>query len=397
MSRLARPSAVALAVLVILAAGIWLGGHPSGLPDPVADALVNKQTRVLDEALETVEDNYYVKPKRDTLADNAISGMVDRLRDRFSNYFTPAEYKRMQQQQREEFTGIGVNVRRHRRGLRVVSVFAKSPAKRAGVKTGDIIVRAAGHKLAGMTLQKASSFVAGKAGTTVAITLGRGKRHLNLRITRATLSAGFTTIKFVRRGKEKVGVVRLSQFGPGAHVDLLKALKRLKRRGATRYVLDLRDNPGGLVSEARLVASVFLEDGTIVTTRGRTVKSQTLKATGDALLPEAPLVVLVNRDSASAAEIVAGALQDHKRAEIVGTRTFGKGVFQQVIKLSNGGALDITAGQYFTPSGRNLGGRGTRTGTGLAPDVRASDNSKTKDDEALDRAVAVVAAERGNA
>ncbi|HEX6388218.1 MAG TPA: S41 family peptidase, partial [Solirubrobacteraceae bacterium] len=243
-------------------------------------------------------------------------------------------------------------------------------------------------------MRKASSYVTGKAGTTVAITLARHDRRIRLRITRANLSAGFTTSRLVRRGGERIGVVRLTQFGPGAHADLIKALKRLERRGAKRYVLDLRDNGGGLVSEARLVASVFLRDGTIVSMRGRTVKSQTLKATGDPLLPIAPLVVLVNRNTASASEIVAGALQDRKRAEIVGTRTFGKGVFQQVIELSNGGALDITAGQYFLPSGRNLGGRGTSTGDGLAPDVRASDNLETKPDEALQRAVAVVAAER---
>ncbi|HEX6388217.1 MAG TPA: hypothetical protein VFZ89_02180 [Solirubrobacteraceae bacterium] len=136
MSRLARPSAVALAVLVILAAGIWIGGHPSGLPEPIADALVDKQTRILSEALDTVDDNYYVEPKRDTLADDAIWGMVSRLRDRFSNYFTPAEYARFQREQRSEFTGIGVNVKQHRRGLRVVSVFEKSPAKRADVRRG---------------------------------------------------------------------------------------------------------------------------------------------------------------------------------------------------------------------------------------------------------------------
>jgi carboxyl-terminal processing protease len=392
MPRLARPFAVALAVLVILAAGIWLGGHPSGLPEPVAKALVDKQTRIVSEALDTIEDNYYVKPKRQTLGYDAIRGMVDQLRlnDRFSQYFTPAEYGRFQREQRNEFSGIGVTVKQdaRKRGLRVVSVFAKSPAKRAGVRRGDIIIRAGGHNLRKLSVKKASAYVGGRAGTTVAITLARHDRRINLRITRAAISAGLTTIKFIRRGKEKIGVVRLSQFGPGAHADVISSLKRLQRRGATRYVLDLRDNGGGLVSEARLIASIVLNDGTVVSSRGRTVRSQTLKATGNPLLPDAPLVVLVNRDTASASEIVAGALQDHKRARLVGTRTYGKGVFQQVIELSDGGALDLTAGQYFTPNGHNLGGRGTHTGAGLAPDVQAAGA------DALDRAVAVVAAER---
>jgi len=395
MSRLALPLSITLAMLCVLTAGVWLGGHPSDLPDPIADVLVEDQTRVVSEALDTVDDTYYVKPNRDTLADNAISGMVTRLRDRFSTYFTPKEYARFQREQRSEFTGIGVTVERSALGLRVLSVFDKSPAKRAGVRPRDIIVRAGGRSLKGLTVRRGSSFVTGPAGSRVTITLKRGKKRLTRRIERATITAGFTSSRLIRSGDEKVGVVRLSQFGPGAHADLRKALRRLKKRGATRYVLDLRDNPGGLVSEAQLVTSAFLKDGKIVTTRGRRVKERTLEATGDPLLPSAPLVVLVNRNSASASEIVAGALQDNRRAEVVGTRTFGKGVFQQVIELSNGGALDITAGQYFTPKGRFLGGAGTKTGSGVAPDVKASDLVATKTrDEALDRAVAAVATAR---
>jgi carboxyl-terminal processing protease len=161
--------------------------------------------------------------------------------------------------------------------------------------------------------------------------------------------------------------------------------------GAKGVVLDLRGNPGGLVTEAQLVASAFLEDGKIVTTKGRSVPSRTLSATGDAVAPKLPLVVLVDHNSASAAEIVAGALQDRHRAKLVGTNTFGKGVFQEVIELSNGGALDITAGQYFTPSGRNLGGKGTDTGAGLTPDIKAANNPKTPKDEALDTALQTLA------
>jgi carboxyl-terminal processing protease len=184
-------------------------------------------------------------------------------------------------------------------------------------------------------------------------------------------------------------VVRLSQFSSGAHAEVYAALRKLQKRGAKAFVLDLRDNGGGLVSEAQLIASAFLKDGPIVTTRGRAVKEQTLRATGDPVVPTAPMTVLVNGDTASASEIVTGALQDRDRAKVVGTETFGKGVFQEVLELSNGGALDITAGQYFTPKGRNLGGKGVSTGKGIIPDVRAKDDPKTKTDEGLDRAMAV--------
>ncbi len=160
-------------------------------------------------------------------------------------------------------------------------------------------------------------------------------------------------------------------------------------------MFDLRGNGGGLVDEAQLIASAFLEDGPIVTTRGRNVAEQTLRATGDAVAPNAPVVVLVDRGTASASEIVAGALQDRERAKLVGSRTFGKGVFQEVLELSNGGALDITAGQYFTPKGRNLGGRGVRTGAGLTPDVAARDDPKTPADEEIRTALDTVAREAG--
>jgi carboxyl-terminal processing protease len=195
-------------------------------------------------------------------------------------------------------------------------------------------------------------------------------------------------------GGRKLAVVALATFAtPGAHAQVYSAVKRRVKQGAQGIVLDLRHNGGGLVKEAQLVASLFLRDGKIVSLRGRGVAPETLNATGDPLAAKTPLVVLVDRDTASASEIVTGALQDHHRAKVVGTRTFGKGVFQEVIQLDNGGALDITAGQYFTPDGRNLGGNGVNTGAGLQPDVKAKDDPKTTPDEALDRALHVLAAE----
>jgi carboxyl-terminal processing protease len=212
-------------------------------------------------------------------------------------------------------------------------------------------------------------------------------------VTRATIEVPVVQSADRDVDGRRFAVIRLDQFSSGAHGELVAAIEQEEKAGAKGIVLDLRGNPGGLVSEAQLVASQFLEDGRIVTTKGRNVPTRTLSATGDAAAPKTPLVVLVDRNSASAAEIVAGALQDRKRAKLVGTRTFGKGVFQEVIELSNGGALDITAGQYFTPSGRNLGGKGTSTGAGLAPDVSAPDDPKTKLDESLNAALETLAGE----
>ena len=187
---------------------------------------------------------------------------------------------------------------------------------------------------------------------------------------------------------KKIGIVALSSFTSGAHAEVYAALQKLKKKGAQAYIFDLRDNGGGLVDEAQLVASAFLASGPIVTTRGRDVATRTLEATGNPVIPKAPLVVLTNGGTASASEIVAGALQDRGRATLVGEKTFGKGVFQQVIELSNGGALDITAGQYFTPKGRNLGGKGVAQGAGLKPDLLVKQPDEATKDLALRAALA---------
>ena len=193
---------------------------------------------------------------------------------------------------------------------------------------------------------------------------------------------------------EKIAHVRLSGFTSGAHGEVRKAIDALLGKGAQGVVLDLRDNGGGLLNEAVLVSSIFIPDGTIVSTKGRARAERVFEAAGNPIDPKIPVVVLVNRESASASEIVTGALQDRDRAEVVGTRTFGKGVFQEVRQLSNGGALDITVGEYFTPDGRNLGGGGVKQGAGIKPDIEAEDDEKTaKEDEALEVAVKTVARE----
>jgi carboxyl-terminal processing protease len=289
---------------------------------------------------------------------------VAKLDDRFSNYFDPDEYKKFKERQNSEFSGVGLQVAQDPKGLKVEVVYDGSPAKRAGLRAGDVIVAADGHDLAGKSQEDSVALVQGPPGSDVRLTwLADGKKRTKT-VTRSTITVPVVASQLQTDGGCKVGVVKLAQFSSGAHSEVYAALRRLQKRGAKAFVLDLRDNGGGLVSEAQLVASAFLKDGPIVTTKGRAVKQQT--------------------------EIVTGALQDRGRAKVVGTETFGKGVFQEVLELSNGGALDITAGQYFTPKGRNLGGKGVSQGKGILPDVKARDDTKTRKDEALDRAEAVL-------
>jgi carboxyl-terminal processing protease len=390
---LRRALATFVLCLVLLGAGIYLGGHPGGLPGFIRNPLVGDQdTRVVGEAIDRVHDTYYRPVPRAELANRSIRGIVASLHDRFSNYFDPQQYKSFRRQQSGEYAGVGIGVVPDPMGLRVIEVYADSPARRAGVQRDDVVTAVDGRSLAGRSSDDSTKLIEGPIGTDVRLTVRRGKRTRDVTVTRATISVPVVTSRERTVGGRRLAVVRLDQFSSGAHGELAVALRKALKDGAKGIVLDLRGNPGGLVTEAQLVASEFLRDGKIVTTKGRSVPARTLSATGDPVAPSTPLVVLVDRGSASAAEIVAGALQDRHRAKLVGTRTFGKGVFQEVIELSNGGALDITAGQYFTPSGRNLGGPGTETGSGLTPDVPAADDPKTrKVDEALNTALRTVA------
>lgn len=398
MSTVRRLIPTVSVVLAILAFGVWLGGHPQFLPDPVRHAFVDKKSDAIAEAIEKIQDVYYRPIDGQQLANTAIKGMIAGLGDRFSNYFTPKEYAAFQQDQNSQFSGIGMLVAQDPKGLLVTKVYPSSPANKAGIRAGDVIVRARGRSLKGVPSSRSTALIKGRAGTTVRLTFTHDGKPRTVTATRATISVPMVESRlFVRQGK-RIGYVALAQFGSGAHAEVYAALEKLKKRGADRYVFDLRGNGGGLVNEAQLIASAFIRSGPIVTTKGRAVAAQTLDATGEPIVPTEPVVVLVDRGTASASEIVTGALQDTDRATVVGTRTFGKGVFQQVIELSDGGALDITAGQYFTPKGRNLGGRGVtagasvNTGAGLAPDITAQDNPDTRRrDEGLDKALAVVA------
>lgn len=379
----------------MLALGIWLGAHPRFLPGPIADALAGPEDRrVALDALDTIYDKYYREVDRGTLSDAAIAGAVKKLDDRFSAYFSPEEYGEFQQSINNEFSGVGTAVRGVKDGLRIETVYPNSPAKKAELRIGDVVTAADGRKIAGLSEEKAVALIKGEEGTRVTLTIRRGERTFRKRLTRARISVPVVSSRLANAGGTRVAYIALSTFGPRtAHVQMNEAIRRAKRRKAKGIVFDLRGNGGGLVTEAQLIASMFIAEGPIVTTRGRAVEERTLNAVGQPVAGKLPTVVLVDGGTASASEIVSGALQDTKRAKLVGVATFGKGVFQEILPLDNGGALDITVGQYFLPSGRNLGGAGTKTGSGLKPDVRAQDDPDTKRDEALHTALDVLAAE----
>jgi carboxyl-terminal processing protease len=372
-----QPLTAALVLLlpVLLALGLWLGGHPQHLPGFLRSVFVeDRQTRVVDEAIQRISSDYYRPIPASKLANASIAGVVSSLGDRFSHYLTPAEFHEFNTP--PHFTGIGVAVGPEHRGLLIAHVFDSSPAARAGLKAGDLIVGVNGRKLEGLSADSATALIKGVPGTDVELEVEapratRGVHHTlrKVRITRATISEPVVASLTRTVGHAKLGVVALATFSAGAHGEVRESVEHELHAGVRGLVLDLRANGGGLVEEAQLVASVFVSKGTIVSTRGRSQPSETLIATGDAIPGSIPVVVLVDGNTASAAEIVTAALQDHQRATVVGTHTFGKGVFQEQEPLSNGGALEITVGEYFTPNGRNLGGGGVRQGAGITPEV----------------------------
>jgi carboxyl-terminal processing protease len=384
------PFVVLIGFVATLALGLWLGGHSRLLPDPLRDfASGDDDVQVVADAIDRVSDDYYRPLDRRALADKAVDGVVEGL-DQFSGYFDAKEYARFRESTDARFSGIGVTVEQVDDGLRIGTVYDGSPARKAGLRRGDVIVAADGKRLGDQAEDAAVSRVRGRAGTAVRLTIRRGDERFDRTLERAEVSVPAVEAARRTRGGKEYAVVRLAGFSSGSHGEVYAAVKQALDDDVAGLVFDLRGNGGGLVEEARLVASAFLREGPIVTTRGRAVKERVYRASGDPVAPDLPVVVLVDAGTASAAEIVAGALQDRGRARVVGERTFGKGVFQEVVELPNGGALDLTVGQYFTPKGRNLG-KGVERGGGIRPDVRAKDDPETeRRDEAVERAIATL-------
>ncbi len=394
-SRSGRPSrapAYAVGAVILLLLGILIGGHPSWLPSPLRSVFVaDSGGGLVGEALDALEHDYYRPVNPSTLIDRGLAGAIASLDDPYSHYFDPADYRSFQNDSNPHLSGIGVEL--DRRGRKVLDVFAGSPASRAGLQAGDVIVAVGGVSLAGRSADFSSHLIKGPAGTKVTLTVIFGVTRRTVTLTRASIVVPVTSSKLATINGVRVGIISLTSFTDGSGAEVRGQVQGVLHQGARALVLDLRSNGGGLLDEAVNVASVFIPDGTIVSTDGRSQPRQVYVAKGDAISTRIPLVVLVDRGTASSAEIVTGALRDRGRAKVVGTRTYGKGVFQALDQLSNGGALEIVTGRWFEPSGHNVGGPGVTEGAGIQPDIPVPINGKTPGDQALRVAEQSVAAE----
>jgi carboxyl-terminal processing protease len=371
-----RDVLIAVAAVLLLLIGVWFGGHPGWLPVPLRDAFVSKTAdeRLVQTTLDLIAKDYYRKVDTRALLNDGLEAAVASLKDPYSHYYPPTLYKSFQQETNPQVAGIGVAVASQPvdGGIEIEEVFQGSPAARAGLRHGDIITAVGAKSLAGKTVAAGSKLIRGSAGTSVRLTVTHnGKAHV-VTITRANVTVPVASAKLLHYRGSTLADLQFTQFTQGSADELRYELQRMLKHRPQGLILDLRDNPGGLLAQAVGVASLFIERGPIVTTRGRSQPTTVYTALGDAIAPKLPMVVLVNRGTASSAEIVTGALKDRGRAKVVGTNTYGKGVFQELLPLPSGGALDLTVGEYFTPNGHNLGGGGVKEGRGISPNIHAS-------------------------
>lgn len=320
----------------------------------------------------------YVEPVEDTvLLEQAIRGMLSGL-DPHSTYLDAEEYRELQVGTSGKFGGLGIEVGMENGFVKVIAPIDDTPAQRAGVKPGDLIIRLDGKPVKGMTLSEAVSIMRGEPGTKISLTIVRDHedKPLNFTIQRDIIKVASVKSRILEPG---FGYLRISHFQSSTTDDMVKAVKELKTKsegGINGLVLDLRNNPGGVLNSAVSVSDAFLSEGMIVYTKGRINDSELeYKAKPGDILDGAPLVVLVNSGSASASEIVAGALQDHKRALIMGTRTFGKGSVQSVLPVTRGAAVKLTTARYYTPSGRSI------QAEGIEPDIKLDRVMVSKKDQ----------------
>jgi len=387
-----RTATVAVwAVIAGMLLGLWAGGHPDNLPDSLREVFVADdapEQTVSDQAANLIRQTYFRKTDPDAVQDASIDGMVRRLRrryeDRFSHYFTPEQNERLTESLEGSFSGVGMTVGQNdKRGLEVGFVFRGSPAAKAGLEPGDVIVSVDGESIRGQDVDLTVAEIKGPPGTKVTLGIRKGGKGpvKRFELTRAEIRVPITSNRVREVDGRKLGYVQLTTFSRGAGAALRRSVERVIEKGAEGIVLDLRENGGGLLEEAIYTASVFLDEGDVVVeTKSRTQGDNTYRAVRGKLDDVPPIVVLVNRNTASAAEILAAALQTDLGVPVVGTRTYGKGLFQQVMHLNNGGSLDLSVGEFFTASGVSLAGKG------LEPDVAVPLPRDAKRDVQLDRA-----------
>ncbi len=346
-------------------AALTFYGNASADPAQQTAGLPLDDLRAFAEIFGRIKNDYVEPVPDEELLKHAIRGMVSGL-DPHSAYLDVDEFRDLQVGTRGEFGGLGIEVGLEDGFVKVISPIDDTPAQRAGIKAGDLIIRLDDKPVKGMTLNEAVKVMRGKVGTGITLTIVREgeDKPLKIRVVRANIKV--TSVKS-RLLEKEFGYIRISQFQSHTTEDMLKAISRLKKESGGRIkglVMDLRNNPGGVLNSAVSVSDAFLTDGLIVYTQGRLEDSQLqFKAASDDVLNGAPIVVLVNGGSASASEIVAGALQDHGRAVIMGQQTFGKGSVQTIVPIKGNTAVKITTARYYTPSGRSI------QAEGIKPDI----------------------------
>ncbi len=341
-----------------------------------------RNLNLFGDVFEKIRSDYVEKPDEQKLVESAINGMLGSL-DPHSSYMDAKSFRDMQVQTRGEFGGLGIEVTQEEGLIKVVTPIDETPASRAGIRSGDIIAAIDDENVQGMTLNQAVDKMRGAPNTTVTLKILRGpsREAQDVKITRAVIH-----IKSVRDRLEgdDIGFIRITQFNEqtadGVRAAIQKFLTEIPAGKFKGYILDLRNNPGGLLDQSIAVSNAFLDRGEIVSTRGRNAEeTMRYNARPGDISKGKPLVILINGGSASASEIVAGALQDHKRATILGTRSFGKGSVQTIIPLGqNSGAVRLTTARYFTPAGRSIQAKGIDPDIIVLQDV--PDEFKGKDD-----------------
>lgn len=393
---LARVSSIALTVVLVCAVfllGVWVGGHPrqSGidrLPEAVVDRFVDEDRTALPTQVLAILERDYYKPIDRTVAnrveDLSVETLVKELGDPYTEYLNPEEFARFQDQRAGVYAGIGITWQPQNDMATVVTVQSGGPAAKAGLRAKDVVVAVDGTPVVATNDFAAMDTVKGAEGTPVTLRIARTEAvEKDYTMTRAEIRERVVTARVETIGDTDVGYVRLDRFTTDSGKAFATEVRRLVTdTKVAGLVIDLRHDPGGLVSEAVNVASVFLpKDALIATQRDRGGETERLNATGGAITATVPVVLLVDQASASASEIVAGALKDAGRAKLVGTRTFGKALIQTTRPLANGGAIKFTTASYLTPTGFDLGAKG------LTPDVLATDDPTTPVDEALQKAL----------
>ena len=324
-----------------------------------------KKIDLFGEVLENIKREYVEDIDQSEVMESAINGVLQSL-DPYSAYMSPELFKEMQTDTKGEFGGLGIEIGMEAGVVKVISPIEGTPADQAGIKAGDYIVKIGKEQVQGKSLMEAVKLMRGPVGTTIDLTIRRKnvKKPLEFKITRKVIEVQSVNSEIISKEKN-IGYVRLKSFNENSDNQFLKILKKFESKKKIKgYVIDLRNNPGGLLTQAINITDFFLDDGEIVSTKGRKI-SETRKffaRKGDEINGK-PLVVLINNGSASAAEILAGALKDHKRAIILGENSYGKGSVQSIIPLKNGGGMRLTISKYYLPSGKSI------SEVGVTPDI----------------------------